>query len=328
MNSELANRQVLDKTKLLHLHRQMVTIRSFEQQVQDLYARTVIPGVAHVSIGQEAVPVGVCTALRASDYITSTHRGHGHCLAKGARADKMFAELFGKVEGYCRGKGGSMHIADPETGHLGANAIVGGSLAIATGAALSAKRRRTDQVAVSFFGDGAANEGLLLESMNMAMIWQLPVIYVCENNQYGEYTQMQRVTAGDVLQRGRAFDIPSAKVDGMDVIEVYDAARTAVERARSGEGPSFLVCETYRYFGHGMADRDRPYRTREEEEQWHKRDPIDRLGRYLVANCQISQHDLDAVVEDVNREILEAVEFGKTAPFPALDEVNQHVYSG
>ncbi|MCC7447104.1 MAG: thiamine pyrophosphate-dependent dehydrogenase E1 component subunit alpha [Anaerolineae bacterium] len=317
----------LDRDALLSLYRQMVMIRAFEEQVMDLYGRALIPGIAHVSIGQEAIAVGVCVALRRDDYITSTHRGHGHCLAKGARPDKMFAELFGKVEGYCRGKGGSMHIADPDTGNLGANAIVGGSLAIATGAALSAKYRKNGQVAVCFFGDGALNQGLLLESMNMAAIWQLPVIYVCENNQYGEYTPTERVTAGNISQRGEALGVRSAAVDGMDVLAVYDAARQMVEQARAGSGPGFLVCRTYRYFGHGMSDRDRVYRTRDEEDSWRQYDPVARLSAQLLASETITQAELDNILANVTRDISAAVEYGMAAPFPDPDEVNRHVYA-
>ncbi len=326
MTKKKAQSAGMDPQTLLHLHRQMLTIRHFEEQVLDLYARTLIPGIAHVSIGQEAVAAGVCAALRPDDYLTSTHRGHGHCLAKGARPDRMFAELFGKVDGYCRGKGGSMHIADPGTGNLGANAIVGGSLAIAAGAALSAKRQKTDRVVACFFGDGAANQGLLLESMNMASIWKLPVIYVCENNQYGEYTPMESVTAGSLPQRGAALGIPSQVVDGMDALAVYAAASQAVQRGRAGEGPTFLVCQTYRYLGHGTSDRDRPYRTRTEEDEWRERDPINRLARVLVDEGHASEADLKAAEAEVQQEIMAAIEFGQAAPYPDPSEVMLHVY--
>jgi len=317
----------LGRETALRMYRDMLAIRAFEENVLDLYARTLIIGIAHVSIGQEAVPVGISAALRRDDYITSTHRGHGHCLAKGARPDRMFAELFGKVDGYCRGKGGSMHIADPETGNLGANAIVGGSLAIAAGAGLSAKSRKSGQVVACFFGDGAVNQGLLLESMNMAAIWALPVIYVCENNQYGEYTPMHRVTGGELQKRGEAVGIHSETVDGMDVLAVYEAARAAVERARAGQGPSFLVCQTYRYGGHGMSDRDRAYRTRAEESEWRRLDPIERLGREMIEAEMATQADLDKLAAEVNEEMLAAIEFGKTAPYPTAEEVRQHVYA-
>src|SRR6202521_2222786 len=222
----------------LRMFRQMTTIRLFEEQVNDLYTRALMPGLAHLYIGEEAVAVGVCEALRPDDYITSTHRGHGHCLAKGASIDRMFAELLGKEAGYCKGKGGSMHIADPDTGNLGANAIVGGSAGIATGAAFSAQRRKTSQVAVCFFGDGALGQGLLYEVMNMAALWKLPVIYVCENNLYNEYTHYLETTAGDILMRGPAFGVPAESVDGQDVRAVYATASRLVDRARKGEGPS------------------------------------------------------------------------------------------
>lgn len=316
------------KEFLLNLYRQMLTIREFEEQVQDLYFRTLIGGIAHLSIGQEAVAVGVCATLRRDDYITSTHRGHGHCLAKGSDTRRMFAELLGKVDGYCRGKGGSMHIANQDMGNLGADAIVGGGVPLATGAALSAKLNKTGQVSVCFFGDGALNQGVLFECMNLAAIWGLPVIFACENNQYGEYTPMRRVTAGSLQKRGEAFDIPSATVDGMDVLAVYDAALQAVSRARAAGGPSFLIFETYRYYGHGMGDRNRAYRSREEEREWREqRDPLDRLVKQLIEGDKATQSDLDSIRAEVMREIAAAIEFAKNAPFPDPDEVSKHVYA-
>ncbi len=318
--------EAISRDLALKMYRDMLRVRTFEEHVLDLYQRTLIPGIAHVSIGQEAVAVGICAALRRDDYITSTHRGHGHCLAKGAQPNRMFAELFGKVDGYCRGKGGSMHIADPETGNLGANAIVGGSFAIAAGAGLSAKRLKTDRVAVCFFGDGAANQGLFLESMNMAALWKLPVIFVCENNQYGEYSPTQSVTAGALEERARPFNIPTAVVNGMDVFAVYHAAQDAVARARAGDGPSFLLCQTYRYGGHGMSDRDRPYRTREEEEEWKKLDAIERLETYLRAN-DVTQQELDSIRAEVQQEMQAAVEYGMNAPAPAHEQVLENVYA-
>src|SRR3982075_2561560 len=226
--------------KWLHAYRQMVRIRAFEEQVNELYTRALMPGLAHLYSGEEAVAVGVCEALRRDDYITSTHRGHGHCLAKGATPDRMFAELLGKEAGYCRGKGGSMHIADPATGNLGANAIVGGSVGIATGAAFTAKHLKTDRVAVCFFGEGALGQGSLYEVMNLSQLWKLPVIYVCENNQYNEYTHYSETTAGEIGARARAFAIPVEEIDGQDVQAVYGATGKAVARARAGDGPTFL----------------------------------------------------------------------------------------
>src|SRR5438874_6952303 len=224
----------IEAQQWLHMYRRMVMIRLFEEQVNDLYTRALMPGLAHLYIGEEAVAVGVCEALEPADYITSTHRGHGHCIAKGAALDRMFAELLGKEAGYCKGKGGSMHIADHDTGNLGANAIVGGSMGIATGAALSAKRLGNGRVAVCFFGDGALGQGLLYEVMNMAALWKLPVIYVCENNLYNEYTHFSEVTAGSITARAESFGIPAAEVDGQDVLAVRAAAEQAVERGRSG----------------------------------------------------------------------------------------------
>src|SRR5213082_1187144 len=232
----------LDLEQHLHMYRQMAKIRAFEEQVNELYKGAKMPGLAHLYIGEEGVAVGVCEALRRDDFITSTHRGHGHCLAKGASVNRMFAELLGKEPGYCRGKGGSMHIADPETGNLGANAIVGGSAGIATGAALSAKMRGSGQVAVCFFGDGALGQGLLYEAMNMAALWALPVIYVCENNLYGEYTPCAETAAGEILARARAFGILAESIDGQDVRRVHEAATRLVEPARQGKGPAFLLC--------------------------------------------------------------------------------------
>jgi acetoin:2,6-dichlorophenolindophenol oxidoreductase subunit alpha len=323
----IASPAELEKERLLDLYSRMLTIREFEEKASDLYSRALIPGLLHSSVGQEAVAVGVCAALRVDDYIASTHRGHGHCIAKGADIGRMFAELFGKVDGYCRGKGGSMHIANPEVGNLGANAIVGGNIPIVTGAGLSAKMRGTDQVAVSFFGDGALNQGILLESMNMAAIWKLPVIYACENNQYGEYTAMTAVTAGDILQRGTSLGIASEIVDGMDVLEVYQATVKAVARGRSGDGPSFVVFNTYRYYGHGMSDRDRPYRTRDEENDWRQsRDPLDRFASQLISGGYMTSAEKDQVHAEVSELIAQGVKFGTDAPFPDPDEVTKHVY--
>ena len=264
----------------------MLKIRLFEEEVNQLYLGAKMPGLAHLYIGEEAVAVGVCEALRQDDYITSTHRGHGHCIAKGAALDRMFAELLGKEAGYCRGKGGSMHIADQDTGNLGANAIVGGSAGIATGAAMSIKMRKSDQVAVCFFGDGALGQGLLYETMNMASLWKLPVIYVCENNQYNEYTHYRETTAGEVTGRAKAFGIHVESLDGQDVRALHATAQKLVERARRGDGPAFLECLTYRFHGHHVGDIDRAYyRSKAEEEEWKsKRDPVKLLAAWLEKN--------------------------------------------
>ncbi|OLD51250.1 MAG: ABC transporter substrate-binding protein, partial [Armatimonadetes bacterium 13_1_40CM_3_65_7] len=236
-----------------------LAIRLFEERVNDLYTRALMPGLAHLYIGEEAVAVGICEALRRDDYITSTHRGHGHCLAKGAVPDLMFAELLGKKAGYCKGKGGSMHIADPDTGNLGANAIVGGSAALAAGAAFSSKYLKLDRVVACFFGEGALGQGVLYESMNLAQLWKLPIVYVCENNQYNEYTHFSETTAGDIIARPSAFGLAVASVDGQDVRAVYDTTAPLVERARKGDGPAFLLCNTYRFRGHHVGDISRDY---------------------------------------------------------------------
>src|SRR5262245_13652791 len=256
---KLQQRSENEADQSLRMYRQMLQIRVFEERVNDLYIRALMPGLAHLYIGEEAIAVGVCEALRHDDYITSTHRGHGHCLAKGAAIDRMFAELLGKEAGYCRGKGGSMHIADQDSGNLGANAIVAGSTGIATGAALSSKLRHSDEVAVCFFGDGALGQGILYEVMNMASLWKLPVVYVCENNLYNEYTHYSETTAGDLCARAEAFGVLTERVDGQDVRAVYAAARRLVERARRGEGPAFLLCDTYRFYGHHVGDVQRAY---------------------------------------------------------------------
>jgi acetoin:2,6-dichlorophenolindophenol oxidoreductase subunit alpha len=313
----------------LHFYRQMIKIRLFEEQVNQLYLSAKMPGLAHLYIGQEAVAVGVCEALRRDDYITSTHRGHGHCLAKGASPDKMFAELLGKVSGYCRGKGGSMHIADQDTGNLGANAIVGGSAGIATGAAMSAKMRGADQVAVCFFGEGALGQGLLYECMNMASLWKLPVIYVCENNQYNEYTSYRETTAGEVTARAEAFGVQTETIDGQDVKIVHATSLKLVDRARRGDGPAFLQCNTYRFHGHHVGDIDRSYyRSKKEEEEWKsQRDPIRLLAAWLKKNKMADVKLLEHIENEIATEINAAVNFAMTAPYPDLDEVNQHVYA-
>jgi acetoin:2,6-dichlorophenolindophenol oxidoreductase subunit alpha len=311
------------------LYERMLTIRVFEEHVNQLYTTAKMPGLAHLYSGEEAVAVGVCAALRHDDYITSTHRGHGHCLAKGAAIDRMFAELLGREAGYCRGKGGSMHIADQQSGNLGANAIVGGSAGIATGAALSAQMRASGQVAVCFFGEGALGQGLLYEVMNMASIWKLPVVYVCENNLYSEYTHYRETTAGSVTARAEAFGLPAVTVDGQDVRAVLVAALEAVERARRGDGPGFLVCETYRLHGHHVGDVDRAYyRSREEEATWRDdRDPIIRLGGWLREQGLASDDDLAVVEDRVRGAVEDGVAFALAAPYPEADEVDKHVYA-
>jgi len=328
-NREAGRETASEKEKWLHAYRQMVSIRLFEEQVNEVYTRALMPGLAHLYSGEEGVAVGICEALRIDDYITSTHRGHGHCLAKGASPDCMFAELLGKEAGYCRGKGGSMHIADPATGNLGANAIVGGSVGIATGAAFSAKTLGTDRVAVCFFGEGALGQGSLYEVMNLAQLWKLPVIYACENNQYNEYTHFTETTAGSILGRATAFGIEAASVDGQDVRAVNEVATRLVRRARAGGGPAFLQCDTYRYSGHHVGDINREYyRSKQEEQHWKTdRDPITVLAKWLLDQGYADAASLDRVRSEVRATMEAAVKFAIAAPYPSVDEVGKHVYA-
>jgi len=311
------------------MYRRMRLIRLFEEQANELYRTAKMPGLAHLYIGEEAVAVGVCSALRRDDWITSTHRGHGHCLAKGADVARMFAELLGKEAGYCSGKGGSMHIADHEHGNLGANAIVGGSTGIATGAAFSAQRRGTDQVAVCFFGEGALGQGLLYEVMNMAALWTLPVVYVCENNQYNEYTHYLEATAGEILARPRAFGIESYEVDGQSARAVYGMTSQLVERARCGDGPAFLLCNTYRYLGHHVGDVDRAYyRSKNEEALWRaERDPLELHGAWLQEQNIATADALAAIDAEAREEVAVGLDFALAAPFPDPSRVTEDVYA-
>lgn len=318
----------LDHSILLKMYRVMLRIRRFEEKIYEVYTGGLMHGLAHLYIGEEAVAVGVCTALRDDDYITSTHRGHGHCVAKGGNLEAMMAEVMGRVTGHCRGKGGSMHIADMSVGILGANGIVGGGFGIATGAALSAKKRGTDQVSVCFFGDGASNQGIFFETMNFAAIWQLPVIYVCENNHYGEFTATEKVTAGTcIADRATPFGIPSVQVDGSDAIAVYEATAKAVQHARQGHGPTLIECDTYRYRGHHVGDPGESYRSKEERDEWLAKDPIKRLREHMMAHHLASEAELDAEVREVDSEMQQALEAAKAAPFPQVEEVSHHVYA-
>jgi acetoin:2,6-dichlorophenolindophenol oxidoreductase subunit alpha len=327
--AQLAGTDRVDREQWVHIYQQMAKIRAFEDQANQLYLSAKMPGLTHMYSGQEAVAVGVCEALRRDDYITSTHRGHGHCLAKGAQFKPMFAELLGKEAGYCRGKGGSMHIADQDSGNLGANAIVGGSAGIATGAAMSAKMRGTDQVAVCFFGEGALGQGLFYEVMNMAQLWKLPVIYVCENNMYNEYTHYSETTAGELSARAESFGIVTREVDGQDARQVYLTTMELVERARTGEGPAFLLANTYRYHGHHVGDINRTYyRSKEEEQEWKtNRDPIKNLGLWLIDQGIADQGLLDGITAQVEDEVKGAVNFALDAPYPAQEEVGLHVFA-
>ena len=313
----------------LRMYRQMVRIRTFEDNANQLYLSAKMPGLTHMYSGEEAVAVGICEALTDSDRITSTHRGHGHCVAKGADFKKMFCELLGKEEGYCRGKGGSMHIADQSHGNLGANAIVGGSMGIATGSALRAKLQGSDDVTVCFFGDGATAQGLLYEVMNMAALWKLPVIYACENNGYSEYTKTEEIAAGSIPARAEAFGIEAFQVDGQDVLAVNDLAAKLVNRCRKGEGPFFVELKTYRYHGHHVGDINREYyRSKEEEQDWKEnRDPIIRFRSWLVAEGIASEDEIETMNAEIKADAAAAVEYALSARYPDASEVDMHVFA-
>jgi pyruvate dehydrogenase E1 component alpha subunit len=304
----------------------MVQIRVFEETAGKNFADGKMAGFVHLYAGEEAVAVGVCAHLTDRDYITSTHRGHGHCIAKGVDIDGMVAELVGKATGLCKGKGGSMHIADVHKGMLGANGIVGGGFPLACGAALTAKTLGTGGVAVCFFGDGASNQGTFHEGLNLASIWKLPVIFVCENNGYAETTPVSyHCSASDIANRAAAYEIPGVVVDGLDLFAMYEAAGEAVARARRGEGPSLIEAKTYRYYGHFEGDTIL-YRTKEELESYRSRDPILTVRRYMREHDMVTDEDLDAIDARVKARMDLAWERAEAAPWPAPEEALEDVY--
>jgi pyruvate dehydrogenase E1 component alpha subunit len=307
--------------------KQMWQIRLFEDKIMDLLARNIAEGGSHLYAGEEAVAVGACAAINPDDYIVSTHRGHGHCVAKGGKLDELLAEILGKVTGCCRGKGGSLHLADVSTGNLGANGIVGGGLGIATGAGLTVKMKKTGQVVICFLGDGAVNQGLFHECLNMASFWKLPVIYVCENNLYAMSVSVKRSHASqDLTKRALAYDMPSEKCDGQDVLAVKELVSKYVDHAREGKGPSFLVCETYRYYGHSRSD-PRVYRTKEEEKFWAGRDPITLFAKKCVEQKFLSQDECDKIEAEVREEIEHAEKFAIASADPDPSELYKDLYS-
>ncbi len=316
-----------DAAALREALRRMYLIRRFEEGAEDAYMRGLIHGTMHLSIGQEASAVGACMDLRKSDYITSTHRGHGHCIAKGADPKLMFAEFFGKEEGYCRGRGGSMHIADVESGNLGANGIVGGGLPIAVGAALAIRKQKRDDVALCFFGDGASNEGAFHEALNMAAIWKLPVLFICENNKYGMSVSTERSMAvKNVADRASAYHMPGEIVDGNRIEDVAECIMQATARARNGEGPTLIECKTYRIRGHSKSDRNR-YRTKEEIEEWQARDPIGRFEANLESFGILGKEEADAIRLAAEAEIAAAMEYAKGGTDPLVADLTRDVYT-
>ncbi len=316
-----------EKERLLEMYKKMVTIRRFEEKVSDLFSKGFIPGFVHVCLGQEATAVGICSALRKDDYITSTHRGHGHCIAKGADVKYMMAELFGKATGYCKGKGGSMHIADTDIGIMGANGIVGGGIPIAPGIAFAAREKGTDRVTVCFFGDGASSQGSFHESLNISAVWKLPVIYVCENNLYANTVPLiKQMNVNDVATKSKAYDIPGVIVDGNNVLSVFKEAEEAVKRAREGNGPTLIECKTYRWHGHYEGDPEL-YRSQDEVNQWKKKDPMVLFRSYLLKEIDIANKILDEIDNKVHKEIEDAVRFAKESPDTELSEALTDVFA-
>lgn len=317
----------ISKEVMQDMYVRMRRIREFETKAQNLFAEGKIPGFVHLYIGEEAVATGVCECLRDDDFITSTHRGHGHIVAKGGDLKFMMAELFGKATGYCKGKGGSMHIADRDKGILGANGIVGAGHNIAVGAGLSAQYRGTDQVCVCFFGDASTNQGTFHESINLASVWKLPIVFVCENNYYGiSMSQARHMAIKDVADRATAYGIPGVAVDGNDVLAVQEAAAEAVARARKGQGPTLLECKTYRHRGHFEGDPG-TYKPTEEQAAWVKKDPIPRFVSFLTENNILTEEEVAALDRQVADEIAEAIKFADDSPLPALESVVQDIYS-
>tara|TARA_B110000014_G_C20119352_1_gene592445 strand:+ start:1938 stop:2933 length:996 start_codon:yes stop_codon:yes gene_type:complete len=317
------------ENKLEWIYETLNRIRFFEEAMLEQTYKGNSMGVTHPSDGQEAVPTGICAHLTEKDWIGSTHRGHGHCIAKGLETKKMMAEIMGKFTGNCKGKGGSMHIADFSKGMLGANAIVGASIPLAVGAALTAKYqgKEKDSIGVAFFGDGASSQGVLHESMNLASIWKLPVIFACENNQYAEATPAwYAVSVDDIADRAASYNIPGVIVDGMDVFAVYDAAEQAVKRAREGKGPTLLELKTYRYHGHFHADQPEKYRTSEEENSWKKRDCIINFEKRVIKQKLFDKKRLDSIKKKIQKEIEDAVEFGLSSPLPPEETLYDDVY--
>jgi pyruvate dehydrogenase E1 component alpha subunit len=317
----------LSPQQLRSLLQTMYRIRAFEEKVDELFMRGEVHGTTHLSIGEEATAAAALSALRASDYITSTHRGHGHCISKGADLNLMMAELLGKESGYCRGRGGSMHIADVASGNLGANGVVGGGIPIATGVGLSIKMQGKDEVCLCFFGDGAANEGTFHESINLAAIWDLPVIYLCENNQYGMSMAVQRAMRNETIaQRATAYGIPGERVDGNDVFAVYSAVYRAARRARAGQGPTLIEAVTYRYKGHSKSDQNR-YRTRDEIRAWQERDPIKRLVAHLREQELMTQEEIEQEEAAAYAAIEAAYQFALASPAPDPQFLLEGVYA-
>ena len=318
----------LTKERLIGFYKTMSTIRAFENKAVELFAAGKLPGFVHLYIGEDAAATCVCANLEEKDFITSTHRGHGHLIAKGGNVNLMMAELFGKASGYCKGKGGSMHIADVDLGILGANGIVGAGQPIATGAAFACKYKKTGAIAVCFFGDGASNRGTFHEALNLASIWNLPVLFVCENNMYGiSNCQRDHMNVSDISDRSAGYGIPGITVDGNDVIAVFEAAREAVARARKGDGPSLIECKTWRHRGHFEGD-PAVYKDPAEQRTWLQKDPITKLGKKLTELNYVSEEGLERIRAEVEKQIADAVQFAQESPDPRPEDVLTDVFAG
>ncbi len=316
-----------DHHLLLSYYKKMLELRLFELKVQELYRNARLPGFVHLYVGEEAVGVGVCMNLEGKDLVFSTHRGHGHALAKGVPAEVVLAELWGKATGSSGGRGGSMHMYAPEWGFMGTNGIVGAPIPLATGGALSAKVRESGQVVVSFFGEGAVNSGSFHEAVNMGTVWDLPVVYVCENNLYATEMAFSRATKNtSVARRAESYGLPGVEVDGQDVLAVHRVAKAAIERARAGDGPTLIECKTYRYVGHHEGDPGTDYRTRDEVQYWKERDPVKRARKLLLESKVADESELQSVDQEVERLIDKAVEFAEASPEPSPESVHEHVF--
>lgn len=317
----------VSEEKLKDLYKQMWDIRFFEEKVDEFFAKGMIHGTTHLCVGQEASAVGSCAVLKEQDKITSTHRGHGHCIAKGAEVNRMMAELFGRTTGYCKGKGGSMHIADVEKGNLGANGIVGGGIPLAVGSALTAHMKKLDYVTVCYFGDGATNEGSFHEALNLASVWNLPVVFICENNQYGMSGPIvDMVNVEDISIRAKSYGIPGVTIDGNDMVDMMNTTHEAVERARSGNGPTLIEAKTYRWKGHSKSDA-RLYRSRDEEKEWKEKDPIKRFKEVLIAAKVFTEEDAESIKQASKLEIEKSVEFAEASPMPTSDDLLTDVFA-
>lgn len=328
MKNQLKDLQVeFSEDKLKYLYKTMWDIRFFEEKVDEFFAKGKIHGTTHLCVGQEASAMGTCAVLEEQDKITSTHRGHGHCIAKGADVNKMMAELFGRTTGYCKGKGGSMHIADVDQGNLGANGIVGGGIPLAVGSALTAHMKKQDYVTVCFFGDGATNEGSFHEALNLAAVWNLPVVFVCENNQYGMSGPVEdMVKVENISERAKAYGFPGVTIDGNNIIDVMNTTKEATERARLGEGPTLIEMKTYRWKGHSKSDA-KLYRTREEEAEWKAKDPIQRFKDALIEANVFTEEDAENLKQQSKKDTEDSVKFAEKGPMPTKDDLLTDVYA-